>query len=56
MNLLYYDDNLKVLREHIRDETVDLPAPRAMASVPSGRLLTCLALMTDRQRQRKGEG
>ena len=24
MNHLYYGDNLKVLREHIRDETVDL--------------------------------
>lgn len=24
MNLLYYGDNLKVLREHIADETVDL--------------------------------
>jgi DNA modification methylase len=24
MNTLYYGDNLKILREHIRDESVDL--------------------------------
>jgi site-specific DNA-methyltransferase (adenine-specific) len=24
MNTLYYDDNLKILREHIKDESVDL--------------------------------
>jgi 16S rRNA G966 N2-methylase RsmD len=24
VNLLYYGDNLKVLREHVKDESVDL--------------------------------
>ena len=45
-NLLYYGDNLDVLRRHVKDETVDLPGA-VVERAPEGREVHLLAVSRD---------
>lgn len=52
MNTLYYGDNPKILREYIKDESVDLiylDPPFAVLNFPEGRIARALARGKDNE-------